>query len=157
MRITRRRGGAQLQADAGEASLLARLIEDFAETVEAEQLDPGDPVHERLFPAGYPDDQDAAAEFRALTEATLRGERCERARRCVAELAGSGGRLRLDPEGCERWLKVLNDLRLTLGTRLEISEDDYERFDPGAPDAEQRSLYLWLTATQDGLVRAVMG
>jgi hypothetical protein len=156
MRITRRRGGAQLQVDAAEANLLSQLIEDFADAVESEQIAPGDPVHERLFPAGYAEDA-AADQFRALTEDTLRGERCERARRCVAELAESAGRLRLDPEGCERWLKVLNDLRLTLGTRLQISEDDYDQFDPAAPDAEQRSLYLWLTATQDGLVRAAMG
>jgi hypothetical protein len=157
MRIVRRRGGAQLQADPGEASLLARLIEDFADAVEAEEIVAGDPVHDRLFPPGYADDADAAAEFRSLTEATLRGERCERARRCVSELGESRGRLQLDPGACERWLKVLNDLRLTLGTRLEISEDDYDQFDPGAPDADQRSLYLWLTATQDALVRAVMG
>lgn len=153
MKITRRRGGVQLHADATEIALLRQLVDDFATEVQSEDMPADDPVRQRLFPDGYADGE-AAAEFRSLTEATLRSERCERARQCSAELAE---RMQLDDQACERWLKVLNDLRLTLGTRLQISEDDYDQFDPHAPDAQQRSIYLWLTAAQDGLVRAVMG
>ena len=54
-----------------------------------------------------------------------------------------------------RWLQVLNDVRLALGTRLGITEDEPD-VDPGAPEAEPRQLYYWLTALQDALVRAMM-
>ena len=61
----------------------------------------------------------------------------------------------LDADGGQRWIQVLNDLRLVLGTRLGITEEDGD-LDPAAPDFQQRSVYYWLTALQDSLVRALM-
>ena len=39
-------------------------------------------------------------------------------------------------------MQVLNGLRLLLGTRLDVSEED--EFDPDAPEAPQRALLAWL-------------
>jgi hypothetical protein len=63
----------------------------------------------------------------------------------------------LDADGAERWMRVLNDLRLTLGTQLNISEDDDYELDERDPQVQLRARYVWLTALQDALVRTVMG
>ena len=55
----------------------------------------------------------------------------------------------LDADGAERWIRVLNDLRLALGTRLGITEDDDDELDESDPQVAPRARYCWLTALQD--------
>jgi hypothetical protein len=156
--VSRRRGGLRLRLDAIEAQVLSAVLTDIADAMDDDALAPDDPVRQRLFPAGYRDDDAAAAEFRGLTESTLRTERAERARACVAELAqptAAGVDVPLDEAAATRWITALNDVRLALGTRLGITEDEPDD-DPDAPDFQQRALYYWLTALQDSLVHALM-
>jgi hypothetical protein len=153
----RRRGELiRLRLDPVEVALLTRLFDELDELMN-EPPGADDPVQRRLFPAGYPDDDEAEAEFRSLTELTLRGERSERASRCAAELAQHHGDLEITAEAGQRWIQVLNDVRLALGTRLEVSEEDGPEIDPDDPLAPQRAIYYWLTAFQDSLVGALMG
>jgi hypothetical protein len=154
----RRRGEViRLRLEPVEARLLDALFDELVELVSAESGDTDDAVRRRLFPAGYLDDDEADAEFRTLTELTLRTERSERARACVAELSGRSGDLELSTESGQRWIQVLNDVRLALGTRLDVSEEDGPEIDPDDPTAEERAIYYWLTAVQDSLVVALMG
>ena len=56
------------------------------------------------------------------------------------------------------WLRCLNDLRLTLGTRLEVTEDFYERAEELNWDDPRYALYAvydWLGLLQDTLVRSL--
>jgi len=155
MKVNRRRGLIRMQFDEVEAGILATLLDDLAEVLEL--LDPTDPVYRRLYPAGYRDDAEAAAEFRELTEDSLRESRAVRLGQCRAMLPEGGGQLELDAEDAERWLAVLNDLRLALGTRLGVTEEDEPVIDPEDPSAQTRAVYYWLTALQDSLVLAAMG
>ncbi len=146
--------------DTVEATLLQALLDEL-DTVLAGD-DPDDDVLRRLYPAGYRDNLDAEIEFRALTESGLRSDRSERIDACRAELAAAqrnrgGVEVDLaDPDTGRRWLQVLNDLRLTLGTRLGVTEGDDLDFDPHDPDEQPRVVYHWLTAVQDTLVQALM-
>ena len=63
----------------------------------------------------------------------------------------------LPPDAVDRWIRVLNDLRLTLGTRLGIAADDDYALDAADPDVQERARYVWLTALQDLLVTSLMG
>ncbi len=118
---------------------------------------PADPALARLLPDGYRDDPDAAGEFRRLTEASLRRDKVAAAERLLAALPGDGpGEVRLDPESTERWLSTINDVRLALGTRLEVSEEMAEP-DPDDPDAPAYVVYLWLTELQGVLVEVAAG
>ena len=107
-----------------------------------------------------PDDPSGRGEYRSLTEAGLRTDRTARARWCSAQLGfgqASSGPIDVaiaDDDG-ERWIQALNDVRLALGTRLEITEDDPDP-DPDDADFQERSVYYWLTALQDSLVRELM-
>lgn len=59
-----------------------------------------------------------------------------------------------------RWLGALNDLRLTIGIRLEVTEDDEEGLYQ-LPDSDERKplvmAYLWLGAMQESLLEAMTG
>jgi hypothetical protein len=152
-----RRKGAVLRVDVyeTEAALLGVLFDDlgqlFAETNAAE-AGPMDPVVERLFPDGYTDDEAASAEYRDLVAASLREERIGRLQACRAEVPDGAGRFELDDEAADRWLRVLNDLRLALGTRLGVTEEsELDDTDEGV------NVYQWLTAVQDMLVTHLMG
>jgi hypothetical protein len=140
--------------DYAEADVLAAQLDELAGMI-AEELDGS--IRDRLFPPGHHDDPLAAEEFRVLTEQGLRDTKLERIGQCRAEIPVGGGDVQLDAEGTERWLTVLNDLRLTIGTLLDVREDDDPTLDPDDPEVERRVIYYWLTELQDNLVHAAMG
>lgn len=154
MRVSRRRGAVRLRLDPLESALLASLFTEMAATLADDALAPEDPVRQRLYPAGHRDDPEAEREFRSLTEPGLRAERTARARDCAAEVRDVT-EVELDRDRGRCWIQALNDVRLTLGTRLGISEADPDP-DPADPDFQQRSVYYWLTGVQDSLVHALM-
>jgi hypothetical protein len=165
LRITPAEGGVRVRLDAAESDTLASLVADLVAALRPDGLAPDDPVRLRLFPDGYQDNPDAAAAFRELTEHSLREERLGRAQQCLAELADvSGSRRRRDitlpGSAAQRWLQVLNDMRLAMGTRLGVTEDsdleDVAALDPTDPGSMAWALYTYLTAVQDSLVRALM-
>lgn len=133
-----------------EAEQLALLLDDLESLLES--APPDDPVRRRLFPKGYSDDDEAAAEFASMVDGDLQGARSDRIDACRAELPLAGGRMQLDTEAADRWIRVLNDIRLAIGTRLGVTEDD--ELDPGEQGA---ALYHWLTYTQEILVQHLMG
>src|SRR4051812_21674665 len=150
MKIQSTADGVALHFQRVEGELLIQLLGDTADAMHAGALADDDAVQQRLFPAAYPDDADAERGFRELTEGALRSERIERAERCTAEMAAAPARRRglelmLDAEGAERWMRALNDVRLALGTRLEITEDDDRDINPDDAGAGARMAYDWLT------------
>ena len=79
-----------------------------------------------------------------------------------AEPGGDGGAvLKLTAEESRQWLGALNDLRLTIGTRLEITdEDESERACTGCRTSDPRKpmvmAYLWLGGLQETLIETLM-
>ncbi|MEU7023447.1 DUF2017 domain-containing protein [Streptomyces sp. NPDC046203] len=71
-----------------------------------------------------------------------------------------GGILALAPEGSRAWLGTLNDLRLTIASRLEITEDEESELLYRLPDSDPRKpmvmAYLWLGGLQETLVETLM-
>jgi hypothetical protein len=144
-----------MHLDPVEVELLTRLLDELDAVLDG-AAGPDDEVLRRLRPAAYPDDVDAEAEYRALTEASLRTERGERIAACRADLAASADIDLGDPDAGRRWVQVLNDLRLALGTRLGVTEDDDREIDPHDPQAQSRVVYYWLTGLQDSVVQGLM-
>jgi hypothetical protein len=149
VKVRRRAELIRVQLADSESHLLAGLIDDFAMMLD--QADAGDPAMRRLYPDGYSDDEQAAAEFRELVAADLTSARIGRLQACRAELPDGSGTISLDEEATDRWLRVLNDLRLTLGVRLGVTEED--ELDSADPVA---NIYHWLSAVQDLLVSQLM-
>ncbi|MFE2206428.1 DUF2017 domain-containing protein [Streptomyces rubiginosohelvolus] len=149
---------------------------------------PTDPALARLFPDAYggpgrPEVPEGAgagkseeeqelrersAEFRRFTEMDLRTGKRDDALAVVRTLdalspaQGGGAVLTLTGDECLSWLRSLNDLRLTIGTRLEVSDED--QGEEGSlyrlPDSDPRKpmvmAYLWLGALQESLVETLM-
>jgi hypothetical protein len=158
VKISRRHGTVTVRLDPLERSLLAGMLDELAAALEPDALADDDPVVARLYPAGYRDDDGAATDFRELTAPALVAERRDRVRECQGELDGAeNGRVEFDSAGADRWLRVLNDLRLALGTRLGVVDDEPPEIGPDDSIAPRWAAYYWLTGLQDGLVRALMG
>lgn len=188
---------------AAEVDLLASLVGQLVELVTDGQPDfagddplhaalqtsspepPEDPVLRRLFPDGYSDPR-FASDFRRFTEHGLRRLKTENARTVLAALdeaqprSRDRRRVQLDADAALVWLRVFTDLRLALGTRLGITEDDTAWVESGdeapPPQAEAaaqrggnepvdqdtrdqqryvRDVYDWLSALQETLVGAL--
>jgi hypothetical protein len=127
-------------------------------------FDRDDPVVGRLFPDIYPDDAENSAEFRLYTEGDLKTGKIDQAGAILAALPSSGGgEVRLDDEAAEAWLRALNDARLAMGTRLDISADtdlgeeldDAVLRDPTSTRVFQLSVYAYLGYLQESLLNAM--
>jgi len=141
-------GDYVLHLPEAERALLRQLPADLRSLLEDAPEDPG---LRRLFPHAYEDEQDEAA-YREL----LGGELLEGRRRSLRVLSETASAERLTAEQAQAWLTALNDLRLFLGTRLEVSDEtllaDLAEDDPGAPEL---ALYAYLSWLQEQLVEAL--
>jgi hypothetical protein len=119
---------------------------------------PDDPVLARLLPDAYRDDPEASAEFRRYTEGELRSGKAAAARTVLATLPPSGGKVRLSGPEAGAWLRALNDVRLALGTRLDVTEDTEEQaagMEPDDPRVAALAVYQWLGILQESLIEAL--
>ncbi|MEX3099596.1 DUF2017 domain-containing protein [Streptomyces sp. V2] len=137
---------------------------------------PSDPVLLRLFPDAYTDPEaterqkeqqrEHSAEFRRFTENDLRAGKRDNALavvRCLDELDTGdvgGAVLKLTPDDSRKWLGALNDLRLAIGSRLDITAEDDTDVLYHLPDDDPRKpmvmAYLWLGGLQETLVGTLM-
>jgi hypothetical protein len=118
---------------------------------------PDDPVLARLLPDAY-DDAGAAADFRRFTENDLRAGKSANARLVRETLPAEGGEVVLDDEQAAAWLGALNDIRLSMGTALDVGPDterEYLRLDPMSSRARRLYLYFWLGVLQETLLEAI--
>jgi hypothetical protein len=185
----RRKGGAVATFTGFEADLLrslaSQLVELLRNEVAAPQessdpfeqmmdftgptTEPDDPVLARLVPTAYPDDDEAAGEFRRFTEGSLRDSKAQSAALVIDTLEEAGlpdelGEdglhidVELDQDGALAWLKSFTDVRLALATRLGIEDED-DDFWLALPDDDPRTqvhdIYDWVGYLQETLVHAL--
>jgi hypothetical protein len=117
---------------------------------------PDDPVLARLLPDFATDDADLSGALRSLHEPELIAAKDAAAAVVLDTLPGAGGRVELTPEQADSWLAALNDVRLALGTALDVSEDMPDDLPADDPRAGHLGVYHWLTYVQDGLVQSRM-
>jgi Domain of unknown function (DUF2017) len=119
-----------------------------------EILDTDDPSLRRLHPPAYQDDLEREAEYRRLVRDDLRRQRLQALE--VMEATIDAGTL--DQEQMTAWLGAINDLRLVLGTRLDVTEEMYEEgIPPEDPRAATFALYQYLGWLEEQMVSALAG
>ena len=130
---------------------------------------PEDPVLARLFPTAYPDDDEAASEFRRFTEGGLRDGKARAASSVIDTLEEAGLPPLLEEEGlmidveldepdAMTWLRSFADVRLALATRLGVEEGDEDYWyalPDDDPRAQAHDIYEWMAYLQETLVEAL--
>ena len=128
-RITRTAAGTyQVRLPEPERTLLGRLADQLRDLL-LETTD--DPTVRRLFPTAYNEDAERDREYQQL----VRDELLERRLAALSTVEATLAADELSEEELSAWLGAINDLRLVLGTRLDVSEDliEVEADDPDAP------------------------
>ena len=154
---TARGGDVVARLEPAEAGIVGLLLDQLEQLLEADAEDVGgDPVIARLLPDGHRGDAELAADYRELTEASLRSGKADDLAMVRATLPDGGGEVRLDADQAAAWLRTSNDLRLALGTRLDITDDTEPPEEITGEEDQQLAVYYWLTALQGSLVDALV-
>jgi hypothetical protein len=145
--IERSGEGVRLNLDGHELLLLRELLDEL----EMLLADPDDPALRRLFPPAYADRANDE-QYRSLVRDQLVSGRSK----ALATVRDTLSRETLDLDEAEQWLRALNDLRLVLGTRLDVTEEiDYEQLDLNDPRGRELAVYGYLSWLQEQLVEAL--
>ena len=147
-RVKRTRSGVfQLRLPPDERDLLRSIAGDLRELLATD-----DPSLRRLSPPAYKDDPALEAEYRRYMADDLMASH-HQALEVMQETLDAE---QLDEEQLNGWLRALNELRLVLGTRLDVSEDMYDReMDPDDPVAPAFAVYSYLGWLQEQVVDAL--
>jgi hypothetical protein len=130
-----------------ERDLLRTLVPQLRDLLTTD-----DPSLNRLFPTAYADDPERDAGYHALVRDELLEKRFHSLD--VLERTVEGGEV--DEETLSAWMRALNDLRLVLGTRLDVSEDDDPMdIDPDDPMASAWAIYHYLAGLQSMIIDAL--
>ena len=144
----------------GAGSYRLRLSDDEREVLRSlpdqlrQMMADDDPGLVRLFPPAYVDDLERDAEYRRYMREELVNRRLE----SLSMVEATVGSDRLTEEQLGAWLKVLNDVRLVIGTSLDVQEDDPEpQLAPDDPKAPMLALYWFLSYLLEAAVEALSG
>ncbi len=143
-----RSGQYEIRLSAEERALLRDLGPRMRDVL----TDDSDPVRARLFPVAYLDDDDRQTEYRLLAHGELLDSHLD----ALNVLEETVDAERLDDVALAAWMRALNEVRLVLGTRLEITEEGDERPGrPDDPDAQAFAIYDYLTWLQGEIIEAL--
>jgi Domain of unknown function (DUF2017) len=143
-----RDGTFQLRMSDDERDLVASLAAQLRDLLLSDETD----GLQRLFPPGYANDPDRQQEYQLLTHDELLTKRLA----SVDIVEQTASATTLDEDQLSAWMGAVNDLRLVLGTRLDVSEDmdDLDIDDERAPAF---AVYHYLTHLLAEIVHALAG
>lgn len=151
--IKRTRRGFELRLGLDERDVLRGLPAQLRQLIE-EESPSSDPALIRLYPPAYPNDPIRNLEYEMVAGDDLTKQRLA----AVETMERTIDADRLDEDELTAWVAVANDLRLVLGTRLEITEETREGdFPADDPRAGAFALYAYLTFLVDEGVGALSG
>jgi len=142
-----RRGDFELHLPREERDILRTLPRQLRELMSSD-----DPALERLFPPAYPDEPDLQSEYDGL----VRGDLMEQRLGSVEVMERTIEAKRVNEDELVAWLSALNDLRLVLGTKLGVTEeDDPEEISDDDSLAPSYALYYYLGWLEEQVVEAL--
>ena len=137
----------RLSLDQHEQLLLTELLDELEGLLD----DPDDPELRRLFPPAYSEPTDDE-QYRSLVRNQLVSGRSKALATVRATLSSDT----LDADQADQWLRALNDMRLVLGTRWDVTEQlDYRKLDLDEPRGRELAVYGYLSWLQEQLVEAL--
>jgi hypothetical protein len=151
MRRTVRRardGSFQLRMTDDERDLVVNLAGQLRELLMSDETD----GLERLYPPAYANDPERDSEYHSM----VHDELLEKRLAAVDIVEQTATATSLTEDEMTAWMGAVNDLRLVLGTRLDVSEDqDFPALDD--PNAPAFAVYQYLTFLLGEIVHALSG
>ena len=148
-----RKGDFVLRIPARERELLRKLPEELRTLLS--EGSPDDAALRRLFPPATMDDPRIDAEFERL----MRGELLSERMRSLETMERTLDADRLSEEELVAWLSAINDLRLVIGVRLDVTEEttaaDFSSLADDDPRVQSYALYSYLTFLEEHVVGAL--
>lgn len=143
-----RNGGFEVRLPDGERDMLESILPQLRAALEGDAA--ADPSFKRLFPVAYAQDPEHEAEFRDMVGDELVTKRVAQIDTVLETIRAD----RLTEDELAAWMGAVNDLRLVLGTRLDVSEETELGVTPSHPDAAAYGLYGYLGWLLEVLVDA---
>ena len=124
---------------------------------------PDNATLQRLLPDfSKPDDaapeatQSLNAALRSLREPEIIEAKRVAAQQLLDTIPDDGGRFELTEDAANAWIAAVNDIRLALGTMLDIRPGGPDQLPDEHPMSSHLDVYQWLTFLQEYLVLALM-
>ena len=147
-----RKGGFDLRLPESERQLVTSLVGQLRRVLTGDDV-AADPGMRRLFPSAYADDAARDAEYREMVHDDLLAARLG----ALDVVEATVGASNVDEAQLLAWMGAINDLRLVLGTRLDVSEETAFDPDPEDPDAPALAVYQYLSFLLESIVDALSG
>jgi hypothetical protein len=147
------RGGKdslKIKLNAEEAALLRQVVDEIKQVLAADEASP---IHERLFPDAF-EDPEETKKYNTMVRDELKTHKLS-ALESMRNTLGDSGRVSatLSTSEAHLWLTALTDIRLAIGVRLDVSEEDMGREpDPADPDGLALVVLHWLGWLQETMV-----
>jgi type II secretory pathway component PulM len=132
MKIKRRRSGDySIELYDWQREVLAALITQMRDLL----LDGSSETLRRLYPTAYPDDAAANGAYNEIVHDQLLASRLDALDVLESQLDSD----LVSADDLDEWLRALNSVRLVVGTRLDVSEED----DPSTIEDDDPDRDLW--------------
>ncbi len=142
-----RKGDFELRFPDEERTVLRSLAGQMREIL-TEDADPG---LRRLYPTAYADDRELEEEYQRLVHDDLLDRRLA----ALDIVEATFDAERVDEEQLVAWMSALNDTRLVIGTKLDVSEDPSFDVTDDDPDAPAYAIYTYLGWLLEQIVEAL--
>lgn len=127
-----------------------RIIGDLLDTLD-EVIENRSEVAWRLFPNAHPDDEQLAAEYAELVGDDLIDGR----KHAITTMRETLGRDELNSEQLNAWMATINDLRLVIGTRLNVTEESDPDDFSSETDQYLYAVYVFLSVVLEEIIEAL--
>ena len=144
-----RDGSFEVRLPDEERQVLADVLPQLRAALQGDAS--ADPAFRRLFPVAYADDANHEAEYRELVGDELLTKRLANVDIVLSTITAD----HIAEDELFAWMGAINDLRLVLGTRLDVSEETDLEVGPQHPEAAAYALYAYLGWLLELLVDAV--
>jgi hypothetical protein len=143
--VSTRGGKVGVRLDDTMRSLLRQVSEELREVL----LVDDDTQTRRLYPTAYPDDEKLESGYQDMMHDQLLMQRLDG----IDQLQATVDDEEISIEVADAWMNTINQIRLVLGTQLDVGENDLE-IDEDDPLATSLVVYQVLTHLLEELTQA---
>lgn len=143
-----RDGQITIRLDDTLRALLGQVTEELREILLVDEPD----LTRRLYPTAYPQDDELESDYREMVHDQLLMQRLDGIDRMQATIDDET----IDLETADSWMNTINQVRLVLGTQLDVGEEQTE-IDEDDPQATNLVVYQVLSHILEELTHARMG